>query len=133
MVTPEIRYFLRKALLFCLVLIGISLILFESLLKDYYLRVFPLQFTLVSLVTVFSHLRLMSAVHQNVRRFNTKFLSIMAVKLFVYLCFILVCLLIDRSQAVNFVLTFLILYMSFTIFEVYQISNFLKKDTKSSI
>jgi len=132
MIISERRYFLKKALLLCLVVIGSALLLYDSVLKDYYLKVFWLQLAVVSVVTVISHLRLMTAVQQNARKFSTTFLSVMSVKLFIYLIFILVCLLIDRTNAVNFVLTFLILYVIFTIFEVTEISNFLKKNPNSS-
>ena len=128
----ERKYFLKKALLLCLVVTGLSLLLFDSVLKGYYLKIFPLQVAVVSLVTVISHLRLMSAVQQNARKFSTTFLAVMSIKLFIYIIFILVCLLIDRTHAVNFVATFLILYAIFTIFEVTEISNFLKKNPNSS-
>jgi hypothetical protein len=132
MIISERRYFLKKALLLCLVVIGVSLLLYDSVLKDFYLKIFWLQLAVVSVVTVISHLRLMTAVQQNARKFSTTFLSVMSVKLFIYLIFILACLLIDRTNAVNFVLTFLILYVIFTIFEVIEISNFLKKNPNSS-
>ncbi|HWR99388.1 MAG TPA: hypothetical protein VN249_02175 [Prolixibacteraceae bacterium] len=132
MIISERRYFLKKALLLCLVVIGLSLLLYDSVLKGFYLKLYPLQVAVVSIVTVISHLRLMTAVEQNARKFSTTFLSVMSVKLFIYLVFILVCLLLDRSNAVNFVLTFLALYVIFTIFEVTEISNFLKKNPKSS-
>lgn len=128
MMNSERRVFFKKALLFCLVLIGLSLILFCSVLKDYYLKIYPLQFGLITLVTVFSHLKLLNAFQLNVRKFNTTFLAIMSIKLFIYLIFILICLLVDHTRAINFVVTFLILYLLFTIFEVLEISNFLKKD-----
>jgi hypothetical protein len=132
MINKEKRFFLKKALLFCLVIIGLSLVLYDTVLKDLYMKIFPLQFAVIALVTVISHLRLMSSFELNTRRFNTTFLSVMSLKLFIYLVFILACLLIDRTNAVNFVITFLILYLGFTIFEVIEISNFLKKNPKSS-
>jgi L-asparagine transporter-like permease len=132
MINKEKRFFLKKALLFCLVIIGLSLVLYDTVLKDLYLKIFPLQFAVIALVTVISHLRLMNSFELNTRRFNTTFLSVMSIKLFIYLVFILTCLLIDRTKAVNFVITFLILYFVFTIFEVIEISNFLKKNPKSS-
>jgi hypothetical protein len=55
----------------------------------------------------------------------------MSIKLLLYLIFILICLLIDRSKAINFVVTFLVLYVCFTTFEVNKISKFLKKSTNS--
>lgn len=128
MMNPVKRIFLKKVLLFCLVLIGLSLILFCSILKDYYLKIFPLQFALITLVTVFSHLKLVDAFQLNARKFNTTFLTIMSIKLFIYLIFLLICLLIDHTRAIDFVVTFLILYLLFTIFEVLEISNFLKKN-----
>lgn len=127
MVNKEIRFFLKKMLLLCLVIIGLSLLLFDSVLKGYYLKIYPLQIAVIALVTIFGHIKLMNAFQQNARRFNTAFLSVMSIKLFIYLIFILVCLLIDRTSAINFVLTFLVLYVIFTIFEVLEISNFIKK------
>jgi hypothetical protein len=108
------------------------LILFDTLLKAHYLKIYPLQLGLVALVTVLSHLKLMNAIQLNIRKFNTVFLSLMALKLFIYFTFILVCLLIDRSRAIEFVLSFMILYGCFTVFEVIEISNFLRKNTNSS-
>jgi|GEM_PF-702303 len=132
MIITARRKFLKKVLVLCLLIACVSLILFQSLLKGYYLKIFPLQFAVVSLVTVVSHLRLMTSVEQNPRRFSTTFLSVMSAKLFIYLFFILICLLIDRSNAINFVATFLLLYVTFTIFEVIEISNFFKKNQNSS-
>ena len=132
MISKEKRFFLKKALLFCLVLIGVSLLLYDTLLKEYYLKVFPLQFGIIALITLLSHLKLMGASERNPRKFSTTYLSIMSVRLLIYLVFILVCLLIDRTNAVNFVVTFLVLYLAFTIFEVIEISNFLKKNPNSS-
>ncbi len=131
MISIEKRLFLTKVLIFCLLLAGISLLLFLTILKQYYLKIYPVQVALIAIVTVFSHLRLMNAVNSNVRRFNTTFLSMMTIKLFVYFAFLLGCLFIDRSNAVDFIVTFLILYFCFTIFEVAEISNFLKKNPKS--
>ena len=127
MISKEKRFFLKKLLLFSLVLIGVSLLLYDTLLKEFYLKIFPLQFGVIVLITVFSHLRLMNASEQNSRKFSTTYLSVMSVRLLIYLVFILVCLLIDRTSAVNFVVTFLALYLAFTIFEVIEISNFIKK------
>ena len=128
----ERQVFLQKVFYLCLSISGMALLLYQSILKGYYLSIFPLQFAVVILVTVVSHLRLMTSVEQNARRFSTTFLSVMSAKLFIYLFFILICLLIDRSNAINFVVTFLLLYLIFTIFEVIEISNFFKKNQNSS-
>lgn len=132
MMNKDLLFFLKKFILFCLVLTGMSLILYGSVLKGVYLKIFPVQFALVAGVTFLSHLRLMKSFDQNIRKFSTTFLSTMSLKLFIYMVFIIICLLVDRTQAVNFVLTFLALYLCFTTFEVIEISDFLKKNQKSS-
>jgi hypothetical protein len=131
MISAEKSNFLKNMLVFCLVLTIVSTLLFTTILKGYYLKLFPVQFAVIALVTILSHIRLMNAIRLNVRRFNTTFLALMSVKLLLYLIFILICLLIDRSEAINFVVTFLVLYVCFTIFEVNKISKFLKKSTNS--
>ena len=128
----ERQIFLKIVLYLCLSISGMAILLYQSVLKGYYLSIFPLQFAVVILVTVISHLRLMNSVEQNARRFSTTFLSVMSAKLFIYLFFILICLLVDRSKAINFVVTFLLLYLIFTIFEVIEISNYFKKNQNSS-
>ena len=128
----ERQIFLKKIVYLCLSISGMAILLYQSVLKGYYLSIFPLQFAVVILVTVISHLRLMTSVEQNAQRFITTFLSVMSAKLFIYLFFILICLLVDRSNAINFVVTFLLLYLIFTIFEVIEISNFFKKNQNSS-
>ena len=128
----ERQIFLKKVFYLCLSISGMAILLYQSVLKGYYLSIFPLQFAVVILVTVISHLRLMTSVEQNAQRFITTFLSVMSAKLFIYLFFILICLLVDRSNAINFVVTFLLMYLIFTIFEVIEISNFFKKNQNSS-
>jgi hypothetical protein len=131
MIPNEKSNFLKNVLVFCLVLTFVSTLLFTTILKEYYLKLFPVQVAVIALVTVLSHIRLMNAIQLNVRRFNTAFLALMSIKLLLYLIFILICLLIDRSKAINFVVTFLVLYVCFTTFEVNKISKFLKKSTNS--
>lgn len=132
MYNKELKYFIKKFAMFCLVVTGLSLLLFDSVLKNHYLDLFPLQLALIATVTLLSHIRLMRTYDQNIRRFSTTFLSTMSLKLLVYMVFIIICLVIDRNRAVTFVVTFLVLYVSFTIFEVIEISDFLKKNQKSS-
>jgi len=45
----------------------------------------------------------------------------------VYLFFMLIYLMIDRTHVITFVLTFVALYVVFTVFEVIQIIAYIKK------
>lgn len=132
MISTEKRLFVRKALILCLLLSAVSLIIFLTFLRSYYLTIFPFQIGIIALVTIFSHLKLMDARQKNARGFSTVFLSTMMIKLLIYMAFILVYLLVDKTNAINFVLTFFVLYLVFTAFEVREISIFLKKNQNSS-
>ena len=132
MISTEKRLFVRKALILCLLLSAVSLIIFLTFLRSYYLTIFPFQIGIIALVTIFSHLKLMDARQKNARGFSTVFLSTMMIKLLIYMAFILGYLLVDKTNAINFVLTFFVLYLVFTAFEVREISIFLKKNQNSS-
>ena len=123
----EMKQFVRKFMIFSLILIVIAVILYLSALKSFYVKSFPLQIFLIGSLTLYSHLRLIKACEQNIRKFTTVFMLSVTLKLIVYLSFLLICLLIDHSNALSFVLTFFVLYVCYTVFEVIQVLNFLKK------
>jgi hypothetical protein len=119
--------FVRKFMFFSVLLIVVSIILYLTLLKPFYIKSFPLQFLLIGSLTLFSHLKLIKACEQNIRRFTTVYMLWVTIKLISYLLFLLVCLLIDHSNALSFILTFFVLYLCFTVFEVNEVLKFLKK------
>ncbi len=123
----EIKVFIIKILTFSIILISISAILYLTLLKRFYIKLFPLQLLIIAALTAFSHIRLIKACELNMRRFTTVFMLSVTLKLIVYLAFLLICLLIDHSNAITFVLTFFILYVCYTVFEVTEALKFLKK------
>ena len=123
----EMKHFVRKFMIFSLILIVIAVILYISALKTFYVKSFPLQIFMIGSLTLYSQLRLIKACEQNIRKFTTVFMLSVTLKLMVYLSFLLICLLIDHSNALSFVLTFFVLYVCYTVFEVIQVLNFLKK------
>lgn len=123
----EKNQFVRKFIIFSLILIAIAAILYATVLRPFYVKSFPLQLLLIGSLTLFSHLRLIKACEQNVRRFTTVYMLSVTLKLMAYLAFMLISLLIDHSNALPFVLNFLALYLCYTVFEVNEVLKFLKK------
>jgi hypothetical protein len=123
----EINQFVRRFFVFSIILALIASTLYFTLLKSFYVKSFPLQILLIGSLTLFSHLKLIKACEQNIRRFTTVYMLSVTLKLLVYLSFLLICLLIDHSNALAFVLTFFFLYICYTIFEVTQALKYLKK------
>ncbi len=123
----EIKQFILKILTFSIILIAIAVILYLTLLRKFYVKSFPLQILLIGFLTAFSHIRMIKASQHNIRRFTSAFMLSVTLKLLIYLFFLLIGLLFDHSNALTFVITFFILYICYTVFEVSQILKFLKK------
>ena len=119
--------FIIKTGLLTLIIYVIAIVLFSTVLKPFYLAVFPLQLLLIAGVTTIGHLWILKASTQNTVRFTTAFMGSATLKLMVYLIFILVYLWIDRSQVISFTLNFIVLYIIYTLFEVIEVLNFIKK------
>lgn len=123
----EAKQFLRKFSVFSLVIIGTATILFISVLKPFYVKVFPLQLLIIGAFTFLTHLHLMKAAEKNIQVFTNTYILSITIKLLIYFSFLLICLLIDSSQALSFVVSFFALYICYTIFEVIQLINVKKR------
>ena len=121
------RKFILKISVFSLLIFIMASVLFSTILKAYHLDALPYLILLVASVTTLGHLWVIRASGQNTMKFTTAFMASVTLKLIVYLFFMLIYLLIDRSQVVPFVLTFITLYILFTIFEVVQVLAAIKK------
>lgn len=131
--TLDYQQFITKILIFTILVFIITSALFSTVLKIWYFAAYPYQILLIALVTTIGHIWILKAAGQNTRKFTTSFMASVTLKLMVYLTFMLIYLMIDRSQVIPFVLTFIILYISFTIFEVIQVLNYIKKHSKTSL
>jgi hypothetical protein len=123
----EVKKFLIKFTIFSLIILGVATVLFISVLKPYYVKAFPLQVLVIGTFTVLSHLQLIKALGKSIQVFTNTFILSITVKLLLYFMFLLVCLLIDSSNALSFVVTFFALYICYTSFEVFQLLNVKKK------
>jgi hypothetical protein len=121
------RQFIIKILVFSALIYAFATALFLTVLKTWYFVAYSYQLILIATITTIGHLWILKASEKNPRKFTTAYMASVTLKLMVYLTFILVYLLIDRSQVIPFVLTFVSFYTLFTVFEVTQVLSFLKK------
>lgn len=131
--TKTTQHFLVKIVIFTIIIFSITAALFSTLLKNYALGSFPYLILLIATVTTIGHLLIIRASEKNAMKFTTAFMASVTFKLMVYLFFMLIYLVIDHSQVISFVLTFMSLYIVFTIFEVIQVLSFIKKYSKISL
>jgi hypothetical protein len=121
------RKFIVKTCLFTFFIFLIAAALFSTVLKTFYFTAFTYQLLLIATVTTLGHLWVIRASAQNTIKFTTAFMGSATLKLMVYLFFMLIYLWFDRSHVIPFVLTFMILYLIFTVFEVLEVLRFIKK------
>jgi hypothetical protein len=80
-----------------------------------------------SLSTILLHQYLLRSASGEAKNFVYKFMGITGIKLFTYLCFLIILFLINRDHARVLALYFLVIYLLFTVFEVSSLYQKLKK------
>ncbi len=106
-----------RLLIFVTLIALVAAILYTTVLSSFYLSVFPYVLIFFTLISFLSHYIIVKAGQSRITKFSTSFMGITSLKLFLYLIFIIVYLLIDKTNALVFVLTLFIVYLLFTIFE----------------
>ena len=77
-------------------------------------------------ITLVVHIYLVKASGGDARKFTSRYLGAMGIKILIYLIFIIIFLAEDTASAIPFLISFLATYAAMTIFEVISILNTLK-------
>lgn len=130
--STEFKKFLYKIILLSLILLILGSAFFYFSLQKFYFPAFPALFPVFIIVSGFSHYILINSAIHNQLKFNTAFMLSFIVKIFVYSLFVAISLYIDKTNYVSFVVTTMLFYIIYTVFDVVQILNFIKNN-KSDI
>ena len=122
------RKFIFTLLFIALVITTLGYGLFLFFIPQYYFPHFPVIPAFLLVVTFTVHIYLIKSSENNPRKFTSKYLGAMGLKMFIYLVFLVIFLFIDTTHAVPFLVSFLVTYAAFTLYEVISILNYLKKD-----
>ena len=123
-----VRKFMFRLLVLGLVLTCLGYGIFHFVIPQHYFPAFPLVPFFLYLITFVVHWYLVKVSEGDNRRFTSRYLGAMGLKIFIYLVFIIIFLALDTSQAIPFLVSFLVMYSAFTIFEVISILNTLKNN-----
>jgi predicted neutral ceramidase superfamily lipid hydrolase len=108
-----------QLIIFTIIVAILSAALFLTLLKEYYFQIFPLSVIIFFALTLLFFFLIVKRGENNPNKFVRMFLLSMTIKIFTLLIYLTGYLLYDRSEAVPFLISFLVLYLIFTIFEVF--------------
>ena len=123
--------YLKRMLIFAGIVSLLAFFLYQWIIPQYYLSIFPFLIVFFVLTTIAVHFILTKAGKQKITRFSTYFMGSISVKLIIYILFITIYAFTCRETAVPFLITFLLLYFVFTFFETYSLLNTFKKENQS--
>ena len=122
-----LKKYLKKVLIFSILIGLIAFILYSTLLKEYYLPVFPYLFLFFILINISVHWFMMSAGKKRPATFSAYYMGTVSLKLFIYLIFLVIYVLADKKNAAVFIVSFFILYVLFSVFETVALLKDFKK------
>ena len=104
----------------------VSLILFQTVLENYYLPVFWILLAIISILTGVLHYSNIQTSAKKASKFATGFLMVTGIKMMIYLVLITTYVLLNPEKASAFLISFFILYIFYTTFEVLSIIKHLQ-------
>jgi len=121
----HLKKFISRGIIISLILFIAGFFLFITILKEYFSFSFPVLLLVIFLITVLFHRYLIRSACESNRKFPAKFLGATGIKMGLYMILIILYILFDRENAVPFLLVFMIIYLTFTIFEVVSVLNYI--------
>ena len=126
---PIFLRFVLSLSLFSLIIILAGLVIFNYLLTENTLTTFSFVFAclLFHVVILIVHYVLLKSSEQRAQNFVRNFIATTFLKLLTYLFILVIFIVLNRENVKAFIITFLILYLSYTVFETIAIIKFFKK------
>lgn len=123
----SLKQYFYKIIFFSIIVGTISGILFATLFSKFYLPVFPFLLLFFILVNTIVHWFVLRAGDKKPARFSAYFMGTISFKLLVYLAFLTAYVLIDKTNAMVFIITFFALYILYSIFETISLQKQFRK------
>ncbi|TSA27151.1 MAG: hypothetical protein D4R67_06595 [Bacteroidetes bacterium] len=125
MKTPYIS-FLKNLLIFSFIIVILYIICSFILPESYFSIALPYLFPFYIATTLLSYHFMLKSLHRRFSKFVNRFMAATAIKLLWYVIIMVSYILIFRSDAVPFAISFFILYLCYTIFETISLVRYSK-------
>ena len=110
--------FYKQLLILTIIVSIISAGLLMTVLKEYYLNVFPFMLLFFVVITISFYEILARSLRKNPKNFSNLFMGLSGGKLLVILLVIIIYLILEKSTVIPFLAGTFLLYLVFTFFEV---------------
>lgn len=119
--------FIKGLTLYTLFILGIGSILFLTVFKHYFLIILPFVLLFYYTSTLVLHKFMLQISQNDISRFSFKFMMLSLIKMFIYIIFGVLYIVIDEENAVIFLVVYLILYVAYAIYEVRSVMNMINE------
>lgn len=110
--------FLKGLSIYSAIIFAVGTVLFLTLLRPFFLIVFPFVLVFYYVSTLVLHRYMLKITRSDVSRFSFRFMILSFLKMFIYIVFGVLYIVFDESNAVTFLIAYLVLYVAYAIFEV---------------
>ena len=124
--------FIRKTAITTIVVIAAGMLLFTNIPAEYYSPAFPFIVGCFFFATIIVFYYMLKAVNKRPARFVNVFMLTTMLKLMLYLAVMVVYVLLNRADAKPFILTYLVLYIIYTVLEVGSILKVNKEKSRGT-
>lgn len=118
--------FLKKSTILTIIVFAIGLIIYSTVLKPFYLTILPVVLVFFYLVTNLVHAYLLKIAVKTSLKFTSQYMATSFLKMFFFLAVAIGYVIYNREDTKVFILNFLLLYIIYTGFEVYEFSKAVK-------
>lgn len=119
--------FIKGLTYYTLIILGVGAVLFLTVFKSYFLIILPVVLLFYYISTLVLHKFMLKISQKDISRFSFKFMMLSLIKMFVYIIFGVLYIVIDEENAVIFLIVYLILYVAYAIYEVRSVMNLINE------
>jgi hypothetical protein len=119
--------FIKGLTLYTLLILGLGAILFLTVFKNYFLVILPFVLLFYYISTLVLHKFMLQISQKDISRFSFKFMMLSLIKMFIYIIFGVLYIIIDEENAVIFLVVYLILYVAYAVYEVRSVMNLINE------
>ena len=126
--SKPLKTFLIQLLYLTLIVYGLGFLSFRFLFPTHFYLFFAFLPVIFYGVNAVFHGTLLRASSLDMRKFSQRFLGVFGVKIMILLVFIITYAYFNPDRAVAFLITFFVLYLIYTTFEIVSVVRFLQRN-----
>jgi hypothetical protein len=119
--------FIKGLTIYTLFILGVGVVLFLTVFKHYFLIILPFVLLFYYISTLVLHKFMLQISQNDISRFSFKFMMLSLIKMFIYIIFGVLYIVIDEENAVIFLVVYLILYVAYAVYEVRSVMNMINE------